>query len=238
MVKVINSEHDTTKFSNIKLEVVLLPFEDCIGAINNAQNLRPGTDNLLKPANDMAKSLLTELVKAKRELLRETMDRLGLHNEYLWALLKTIEDEIGPKTPLLAGLTDSIGVEQPAGKERDSTVEEKTSLLADLIDSLGQSTGEERDTAVAKLRAVKQSDPELFKSHMLHLSTPFQEFIAELLDGHNKKTAVDPPEVEGTDENTSDLPTSSLTRTDSRNSFSDLKARIDALKKRNNGDCD
>ena len=107
-----------------------------------------------------------------------------------------------------------------------------SSTLASLIQKIGNSDGDEQAAAIADLSTFKDSIPDLFESHMMNLSIPFRAFIAEQLNdccnnrfdecskmSDQKATAVDPP-VQLAD------PSSST----SRDSFSNIRARIAALK--------
>ena len=107
-----------------------------------------------------------------------------------------------------------------------------SSTLASLIQRVGKSDGDEQAAAIADLSALKDSIPDLFESHMLNLSIPFRAFITDKLNNYNNKK-FDECSNTGSKKSTSvDPPTqlNDLSGTTSKDSFSNIRARIAALK--------
>lgn len=211
--KAIASEHEgnpDTSFYAIDPKPVLTAMHECLLAVKQSQHQSTGREALLKPVEEMVNSIMMELVTSKKEQVRESLESLGLRDEPIWQVLSDCEKELG-----LTGST-----------------------LASLIQSVGESSGDQRTAAVAELSAFKESNPDMFQSHMLNLSAPFKEYIAEQLDKYSKKSdngchvsdktqclKVDPPAQ------LNELPGMA-----SRDSFSNIKARIEALRQKQSGD--
>jgi hypothetical protein len=80
--KVVTSEHEKyaeKPFDSVDLKAVLPLLHECLRALSISRGGNRGTD-LFKPAEEMAKSILMELIKAKSEAVRETAELLGLRD--------------------------------------------------------------------------------------------------------------------------------------------------------------
>lgn len=206
--KAIISEHEKNpenSFNAIDMTSILTRLNECLCAVHTARSkTSDGIEGVLKPAEDMTRLVLTEMVKSK-EFMREAVEDLKLRDQPIGKLLSTCEVELG-----MPGST-----------------------LASLIHSVGSSDGEEQASAIRELRTFKESNPDMFESHMLNLSAPFREFIEKQLNQPNKQSDL----VSTVDKQNGDSVPSSITlnvdpTASSGDSFYDLKARIAALRQR------
>eukprot|EP00804_Cyclotella_cryptica_P000003 CCRYP_013696-RA/>CCRYP_013696-RA protein AED:0.01 eAED:0.01 QI:1339/1/1/1/1/1/5/219/1350 len=219
--KVIKDESDTNPdamFEGIDLESILTSLDNCLQAISHARTQRQGRGEFLKPADDMTRHLMLELLKCKKDNIRLSIGRLGLENESFLSLINSCEAELGRK-------------------RIPSDSENKSLVLASLINRVGDNDGEQRTAAVAELSKFRESNQDLFESHLSHLSIHFQEFIAEQLTKHISKPAASVLDIEDRNQQICDVsqnaelcPEVQGQPSDVSVSISDLKARIEALK--------
>lgn len=208
--KVVANENDKNPdypFESVDLDEMLPLMDECLRVVNSARSKNPGSDSV-KPADDMTRMFLTELIKSKKELVRDTVERLGLRDSSFRQLLNDCEFELG-----IDG-----------------------SALASLIQRVGESNEDERAAAVAELNVFKESSPDMFESHMNNLSAPFREFITDQLNRHlleSKEGCISEDQVQNVDPPASSESNELQPAMASRDSFTDLRARIEALKNRN-----
>ena len=211
--KAIISEHEKnpeSSFNAIDLTCTLTMLNECLRAVHTARSKNPDEiEGVLKPAEDMTRLVLTEIVKSK-ESVREAVEGLKLRDQPIGKLLSACEIELG-----MPGST-----------------------LASLIQCVGSSDGEAQASAIRELRTFKESNPDMFQSHMLNLSVPFREFIERQLNHPNKKSDLVSGDSVTHTQNENDVKDASpVTLKDERttssgDSFNDLKARIAALRQK------
>lgn len=211
--KAIISEHEKnpeSSFNAIDLTCTLTMLNECLRVVHTARSKNPDEiEGVLKPAEDMMRLVLTEIVKSK-ESVREAVEGLKLCDQPIGKLLSACEIELG-----MPGST-----------------------LASLIQCVGSSDGEAQASAIRELRTFKESNPDMFQSHMLNLSVPFREFIERQLNHPDKKSDLVSGDSVTHTQNENDVKDASpVTLKDERttssgDSFNDLKARIAALRQK------
>ena len=200
--RVVKDEYEkntTNPLGDVELDILLYSLDWLLQTINENHNIRRGSSELTKHAEEMAYNLMLELVKCRGNSVRESLSQLELPDSGpVEELLTKCENGISlsHRSPQLSARTDVDGVGLSKGAS-GGIAEGNNALFAELVNNFAKAeTESDKQVALVALVDFRRTNDVDFDAQLSHLSPHFKEF---LLDQVGKSTKENTTENNGHD---------------------------------------